>query len=90
MAARIVQCPPLTLGTPGWGNARQRDAANLVVERKRGHQPGDVPPGIWLMNATTPVAEAALQNPGSDWHLISVDQFTPDGNADLPRQASAH
>jgi hypothetical protein len=40
-------------------------------------------PGIWLMNGTTPVAEAALQNPGAGWQLISVDHFTPNGHADL-------
>jgi len=40
--------------------------------------------GIWLFNGTTPVAETAFaQNPGSDWHLISVDHFTADGNANL-------
>src|SRR5262249_38634320 len=40
-------------------------------------------PGIWLMNGTTPAAQAALQNPGAGWLLISVDHFTPNGHADL-------
>ena len=40
-------------------------------------------PGIWLMNGTTPVAEAALTNPRPGWSLLSVDRFTPDGQPDL-------
>jgi len=39
--------------------------------------------GMWLMNGTTPVAEAGLGNPGAGWQLISVDHFTPNGQADL-------
>jgi VCBS repeat protein len=44
--------------------------------------------GIWLMNGTTPAAEAGLQNPGAGWQLLSVDHFTPDGRADLLFQNS--
>jgi len=39
--------------------------------------------GIWLMNGTTPAAAAGLSNPGAGWQLISVDHFTPNGQADL-------
>jgi hypothetical protein len=30
-------------------------------------------PAIWLMNGTTPAAEAVLTNPGPGWQVISVD-----------------
>jgi hypothetical protein len=35
------------------------------------------------MNGTAPAAEAGLSNPGAGWQLISVDHFTPNGQADL-------
>ncbi len=39
-------------------------------------------PGIWVMNGTTPVAEAGLSNPGAGWQLVSIDHFTSNGQAD--------
>jgi hypothetical protein len=46
-------------------------------------QNNDGTPGIWLMNGTTPVAEAALSNPGAGRQLVSIDHFTSNGQADL-------
>jgi hypothetical protein len=44
--------------------------------------------GIWLLNGTTPIAEAGLANPGFGWQLVSMDHFTPNGQADLLFQNS--
>ncbi|MBV8752752.1 MAG: VCBS repeat-containing protein [Hyphomicrobiales bacterium] len=45
-------------------------------------------PGIWLMNGATPIAEAALANPGASWHIITSRDLNGDGNADLIWQNS--
>jgi ELWxxDGT repeat protein len=39
--------------------------------------------GVWLMNGTTPIAEAGLGNPGASWHIITSRDVNGDGNADL-------
>jgi hypothetical protein len=39
--------------------------------------------GIWLMNGTTPSAEARLQSPKAGSQLVSIDRFTANGHADL-------
>jgi len=35
------------------------------------------------VNGTAPAAEAGLSNPGAGWQLISINHFTPNGQADL-------
>jgi hypothetical protein len=35
------------------------------------------------MNGTTPAAAVGLPNPGAGWEVVSIDHFTPDGQADL-------
>src|SRR5262249_48133977 len=67
-------------GDPSW-HAISTGVFNGVTEIV--WQTSDGTPGIWLMNGTTPVAEAALSNPGAGWQLISADHFTPNGQADL-------
>jgi ELWxxDGT repeat protein len=44
--------------------------------------------GVWLMNGTTPIAEAGLGNPGASWHVITSRDVNGDGNADLIWQNS--
>src|SRR5262249_3152582 len=61
-------------GDPSW-HAISTGVFNGVTEIV--WQTSDGTPGIWLMNGTTPVAEAALSNPGAGWQLISA--FTPNG-----------
>jgi FG-GAP-like repeat len=45
-------------------------------------------PGIWLMNAAMPIAEAGLGNPGASWRIITSRDLNGDGNADLIWQNS--
>jgi len=35
------------------------------------------------MNGTAPAAEASFTDPGAAWQLLSIDHFTPNGQADL-------
>jgi hypothetical protein len=70
----------ITVGDPSW-HAIGTGVFNGVTEIAWQNTNGT--PGIWLMNGTTPGAEAALTNPGAGWQLVSMDHFTPDGKADL-------
>jgi hypothetical protein len=70
----------ITVGDPSW-HAIGTGVFNGVTEIAWQNTNGT--PGIWLMNGTTPSAEAALTNPGAGWQLVSMDHFTPDGKADL-------
>src|SRR5262249_38958814 len=45
-------------------------------------------PGIWLMNGATPLAEAALTNPGATWHIVASRDVNGDAQADLIWQDS--
>ena len=77
----VTSTASIIVGDPSW-HAVSTGMFNGVTEIV--FQNGDGTPGIWLMNGTTPVSEAALpQNPGTDWRLVSVDHFTPNGHADL-------
>ena len=40
------------------------------------------------MNGLTPIAQGALSNPGSAWHLIGTGDFNGDGKSDLLFQNS--
>jgi hypothetical protein len=44
--------------------------------------------GVWLMNGTTPIAEAGLGNPGPSWHIVASRDLNGDGKADLIWQNS--
>ena len=76
----VASSVTINVGDPSW-HAVSTGTFNGITEIAWQNNNGT--PGIWLFNGTTPVAEAALQNPGAGWQLISVDHFTPDGNADL-------
>jgi FG-GAP-like repeat len=76
----VASSVTINVGDPSW-HAVSTGTFNGITEIA--WQNNDLTPGIWLFNGTTPIAEAALQNPGPGWKLISVDHFTPDGNADL-------
>jgi FG-GAP-like repeat len=76
----VTSSVTINLGDPSW-HAVSTGAFNGVTEIAFQNSNGT--PGIWLMNGTTPTAEAALTNPGTDWKLISMDHFTANGQADL-------
>jgi FG-GAP-like repeat len=76
----IASSVSITVGDPSW-HAVSTGVFNGTPEIAWQNSNGT--PGIWLMNGTAPVAEAALPNPGPAWQLISVDHFTPDGQAGL-------
>src|SRR5262249_28071935 len=40
-------------------------------------------PGIWLMNGTTPIAEAGFQNPGLGWRIAGTGDFDGSGRSGL-------
>jgi Subtilase family/FG-GAP-like repeat len=82
----IASTVSITVGDPSW-HAVSTGMFNGVTEIAWQNSSGT--PGIWLMNGTTPVAEAALQNPGPGWQIISVDHFTANGHADLLFQNSS-
>src|SRR5262249_33271159 len=44
--------------------------------------------GVWLMNGTTPIAEAGLGNPGASWRIVTSRDVNGDGKADLIWQNS--
>jgi hypothetical protein len=77
----------ISVGDPSW-HAVSTGVFNGVTEIAWQNINGAA--GIWLMNGTTPVAEAGLPNPGSGWQLISMDHFTPNGQADLLFQNSTN
>jgi FG-GAP-like repeat len=68
----------ITVGDPSW-HAIGTGVFNGVTEIAWQNNNGT--PGIWLMNGTTPTAEAGLANPGAGWQLVAMDHFTPDGKA---------
>ena len=76
----VTSSVTINVGDPSW-HAVSTGTFNGVPEIAWQNDNGT--PAIWLFNGTTPIAEAALPNPGSSWTLVSVDHFTPDGNADL-------
>ena len=76
----VTSSVTITVGDPSW-HAVSTGTFNGVPEIAWQNDNGT--PAIWLFNGTTPVAEAALPNPGSSWSLVSVDHFTPNGQADL-------
>jgi VCBS repeat protein len=76
----ISSSKTIAVGDPSWhaiSTGEFNGQAEIAWQNNNGT------PGIWLMNGTTPVAQAGLQNPGAGWQLISVDHFTPNGHADL-------
>jgi len=76
----IMSTVSITVGDPSWHAVSAGEfngQAEIVWQNSNGT------PGLWLMNGTTPVAEAALPNPGAAWLVVSVDHFTPNGQADL-------
>jgi hypothetical protein len=76
----ISSTKTLTVNDPSW-HAVSTGEFNGQAEIAWQNDNGQV--GIWLMNGTTPVAKAGLQNPGPDLQLLSIDHFTPNGQADL-------
>jgi hypothetical protein len=70
----------IAVGDPSW-HAVSTGVFN--GEAEIAWQNRDGTPGIWVMNGTTPVAEAAFPNPGAAWQVLSIDHFTPDGHGDL-------
>jgi hypothetical protein len=76
----IASSVSITVGDPSW-HAVSTGEFNGRAEIAWQNNNGTV--GLWLMNGTTPVAEAALPNPGAGWQLLSIDHFTPNGQADL-------
>jgi hypothetical protein len=39
--------------------------------------------GVWLMNGTTPIAEAGIGNPGPTWKVVGAADFNSDGRDDI-------
>ena len=76
----ISSTQTITVGDPSW-HAVSTGEFNGQAEIAWQNTNGAV--GIWLMNGTTPVAQAGLANPGAGWQLISIDHFTTNGQADL-------
>src|SRR5262249_38746397 len=79
----ITSSVSITVGDPSWhavSTGTFNGQAEIAWQNTNGQ------PGIWLMNGTTPAAEAGLFNPSTTqpgWQVISIDHFTPDGKADL-------
>jgi FG-GAP-like repeat len=76
----ISSSKTITVGDPSWhavSTGEFNGQAEIAWQNNNGQA------GIWLMNGTTPAAEAGLQNPGAGWQLLSVDHFTANGHADL-------
>jgi predicted outer membrane repeat protein len=78
--ASIASTVSIAAGGPSWHAVSVRE---FNGQAEIAWQNSDGTPGIWLMNGTTPVAEAALPNPGAGWRLVSIDHFTPNGQPDL-------
>jgi hypothetical protein len=81
----ITSSVSITVGDPSWhavSTGEFNGQAEIAWQNSNGT------PGIWLMNGTTLAAAAGLSNPGAGWQLISVDHFTPNGQADLLFQNS--
>jgi FG-GAP-like repeat len=76
----IASSVSITVGDPSW-HAVSTGEFNGQAEIAWQNNNGTV--GVWLMNGTSPAAEAALPNPGTGWQLVSIDHFTPNGQADL-------
>ena len=69
----ISSTKTITVGDPSW-HAVSTGEFNGQAEIAWQNNDGTV--GLWLMNGTTPTAEAGLGNPGAGWQLISIDHFT--------------
>ena len=82
-AGRPGSTVSIAVGDPSW-HAVSTGEFNGQAEIAWQNNNGAV--DIWLMNGTTPVAEAALSNPGAGWQLVSVDHFTPErtGRSSVP------
>jgi ELWxxDGT repeat protein len=76
----IASTVSITVGDPSW-HAVSTGVFNGQAEIA--WQNSDGTPGVWVMNGTAPVAEAALPNPGAAWQVLSIDHFTADGHGDL-------
>jgi VCBS repeat protein len=76
----IASTVAIAVGDPSW-HAVSTGVFNGQAEIA--WQNSDGTPGVWVLNGTAPVAEAALPNPGAAWQVLSIDHFTPDGNGDL-------
>jgi hypothetical protein len=76
----VTSSVSINAGGPSW-HAVSTGLFNGVQEIAWQNNDGTV--GLWLMNGTTPIAETALSNPGTSWKLVSLDHFTPNGQADL-------
>jgi hypothetical protein len=76
----VMSSVSITIGVPSW-HAVSTGEFNGQADITWQNNDGSV--GLWLMNGTTPVAEAGLGNPGAGWQLVSVDHFTPNGQPDL-------
>jgi ELWxxDGT repeat protein len=76
----IASSLSINIGDPTW-HAVSTGTFNGMTEIA--WQSSDGTPAIWLMNGTSPVAEAALPNPGLGWQLVSIDHFNQNGQAGL-------
>jgi len=76
----ITSTVSITVGDPSW-HAVSTGVFNGQAEIA--WQNSDGTPGVWVMNGTAPVAEAALPNPGAAWQVLSIDHFTADRQGDL-------
>jgi cytochrome c peroxidase len=77
-----------TLSTPGpdWhaigtGDFNGDGMADILLQATSGASNGT--PLIWEMNGTSILTQAALTNPGSQWHAIGTEDFNGDGMADI-------
>jgi FG-GAP-like repeat len=76
----ITSTVSITVGDPSW-HAVSTGVFNGVTEIAWQNTNGTV--GLWLMNGTALAAQVGLSNPGAGWELVSMDHFTPNGQADL-------
>ena len=86
-APSITSSVSISVGDPSW-HAISTGVFNGVTEIAWQNTNGAA--GLWLMNGTTPAAETGLPNPGTGWKLVSMDHFTPNGQADLLFQNSTN
>src|SRR4029077_11568818 len=63
----ITSTVAIAVGDPSW-HAVSTGVFNGQAEIA--WQNSDGTPGVWVMNGTAPVAEAALPNPGAAWQVL--------------------